>query len=65
MSITSIGMAGTTGPSNVPGAGHRRGETRKAAFDAVAQTLGMTTVDLRSSLKSSQTIATLAAGTSV
>jgi uncharacterized protein YidB (DUF937 family) len=60
VTISPIGTTSVTGLSGVQGVGRSGSTARKAAFDAVAQELGMTTTDLRSSLKSGQTIGSLA-----
>jgi len=44
---------------------HSHGGARKAAFDAAAKALGMTSSDLRASLKSGQTMASLASSKAV
>ena len=59
MSIAPISTTGPDATSAISGHHGHHGE-RKAAFDAAAKALGMTTDDLKSALRSGSTIGSLA-----
>jgi len=60
VSIAPIGTTSTTALSGTHHVGHHGTSARRTAMDAAAQALGMSSSDLRSSLKSAQTLASLA-----
>jgi hypothetical protein len=61
MTIPTMGISGVAGTAAIQGQHHHHGGAgRKAALDAAAKDLGMSTSDLQSKLSSGQTLQQLA-----